>query len=66
MRSGLVEMRHLRGLLRWAVAAIVVAMAQGAALAADKVRIVAQRTAPAPLHGSWMSRATTVSIRRRG
>ena len=44
MRSGLVEMRHLRGLLRWAIAALVVAMAQGAALAADKVRIVAQRT----------------------
>ena len=44
MRSGRVEMRHLRGLLRWAIAALVGAMAQGAVLAADKVRIVAQRT----------------------
>ncbi len=35
---------HARGLFRWALAALVLAMAPGAVLAADKVRIVAQRT----------------------
>ena len=35
---------HVRRLFRWAIAALAFAMAQGAAVAADKVRIVAQRT----------------------
>ena len=35
---------HVRRLFRWALAALALAMAQGAAIAADKVRIVAQRT----------------------
>ena len=37
-------MRHARGLFRVALAVMALAMAQGAAVAADKVRIVAQRT----------------------